>query len=194
MATIGVAADITDGPKAILSVPEYTPNGRTELIVGVRPESVASGELPKPGEDRHLKELIDHLSKEIITISTAQQTFRTKAGFTILIGPFIVLGAFFVATRGKIKFPKFETLDWRFYAACTAAIVAYLALGVYCSALDILMAKHCRLCRKEMSRLSHGYSGTAYATGNFEDAVRNSGYRTGGNSLRGPAFDLATKL
>ncbi len=53
---------------------------------------------PRPG-GAYEKELLDHLSKEILSQSDHIMAFRTKVSFIVWLGPFIVVGAILVATK-----------------------------------------------------------------------------------------------
>ena len=55
-------------------------------------------------ETEEKNKLIEHMSKEIETLSTSALTFRTKSAFTIWIGPYFILGSVIVATKAKFKF------------------------------------------------------------------------------------------
>jgi hypothetical protein len=43
--------------------------------------------------------IVEYLSKEIETTTNNLMTFRTKIAFAVLVGPYLVLGSFLVATR-----------------------------------------------------------------------------------------------
>lgn len=86
------------------------------------------------------KERIEHLAKEIETVTIIQMTFRTRMGFTVLVGPFIVMGSVLLATKGKVTAP---TLDVWFVGSAILAVVSYLGLAWYGAKLDKLMSKKC---------------------------------------------------
>lgn len=71
---------------------------------------------------------IEYLSKEIETVSTYQMTFRARIGFTVLIGPFIVMGSVLIATKGKLVLPASNTA---FYSAAGLAAFLYCLFGVW---------------------------------------------------------------
>ncbi len=73
------------------------------------------------------EKLIDHLSKEIETLTNNTLTYRVRAAFTIWIGPFVLLGALIIATKGNIEF---QTESGTFWIAVIIAAVSYYGLGV----------------------------------------------------------------
>jgi hypothetical protein len=70
--------------------------------------------------------LIEQLSKEIQASADNVLSLRTRYGFTVWVGPYIVLGAIIVGTKGLFSF------DWhqsRFWVGLTVGIGCYLVLG-----------------------------------------------------------------
>lgn len=78
-------------------------------------------------------------------------TFRTRIGFSVLLGPFIVMGSVLIATEGRLVRP---TLDWYFGTAVCAAAMAYFGLGVYGAMLDKQMTRQCDRWRKAIIAIS----------------------------------------
>ena len=75
----------------------------------------------------HEEDFIQHLSKEIETQANAIMTFRTRIGFTVFIGPFVLLGSFMVGTK---RVPHIEGLTPGTIAVLVVLGVCYLALGL----------------------------------------------------------------
>lgn len=73
------------------------------------------------------KDFIQHLSKEIETQTNAIMTFRTRIGFTVFLGPFVLLGSFMVGTK---RVPHIEGLTFRTIAVLVFLGICYLALGL----------------------------------------------------------------
>lgn len=101
----------------------------------------------------HEEKLIEHLSSEITTHSTNIMTFRARLAFSILIGPFVLLGSFLLATKGSI--PNVKMSPSGFIAMIVGAL-AYLGLG-YCGArLDHHVTEQCNKWRQEIDRVIRG--------------------------------------
>lgn len=71
------------------------------------------------------QEILDHLSKEIITNTEQLMTFRTRVAFTPWIGPFVVVGAYLVATKETPISPHWDALG-----GGLLAIAAFLFVGL----------------------------------------------------------------
>ena len=97
------------------------------------------------------KECIEHLSKEIETVTANLMTFRTRIGFTVLIGPFIVMGSVLLATGGKVATPG---LDFWFISSTIVAVASYFGLGWYGSQLDKHLSDKGNDWRQEIIELS----------------------------------------
>jgi len=52
------------------------------------------------GSMMNREKLIEYLSSEINTHTTNISTFRAKLSFITLVGPFLLLSSFFIATKG----------------------------------------------------------------------------------------------
>lgn len=75
----------------------------------------------------HEKDFIQHLSKEIETQTNAIMTFRTRIGFMVFLGPFVLLGSFMVGTN---RVPHIEGLTFRTITVLVFLGICYLALGL----------------------------------------------------------------
>jgi len=104
----------------------------------------------KPGCER---EIIKHLSSEIKAHSEYLKTLRSQVAFTILVGPFVVLGSFLVATKGAPITAPFRKTQ---LALAVVGATAYLALGLYGSKLDGHVTEQCDRWRCAIFKLSKG--------------------------------------
>ncbi len=95
---------------------------------------------------------IEHLTKEIETVAANVMTFRTRMGFTVLVGPFIVMGSVLIATKGEVAKP---TVDLLFFASAIVAVASYVGMAEWGARFDKNMSKKCdawRLAIMELSR------------------------------------------
>ena len=99
------------------------------------------------------KERIEHLSKEIEAVTANLMTFRTRIGFTVLIGPFIIMGSVLLATDGKVTVPK---CDYLFIVSLIISVVSYFFLGLYGAQLDKHMSDKNNDWRQAIIELSKG--------------------------------------
>lgn len=104
----------------------------------------------------HRKELIEHLSCEITTHATNSMTFRSRLAFTVLIGPFVVMGSFLVATDGRVNSDAIEAIDARAVLAALGACVTYFGLGYYGARIDIHIMDQCNKWRRSLVDLANG--------------------------------------
>ncbi len=102
-----------------------------------------------PNEDK----LIEHLSSEITSQTTYLATFRARIAFTVLIGPFVLLGSFFVANHGSSAKDHF---DGHVVAAIIVSFSCYVGLGIYGGFLDKHANEQCDRWRRLIIRISQG--------------------------------------
>lgn len=96
------------------------------------------------------KEFIEHLSRDIASHTSFLMTFRSRMAFTILIGPFILLGSFLIATQANDPVISIETDEtWAIVIAC----VCYMGLGVYGAVLDMIVTRQCDIWRNQIESL-----------------------------------------
>lgn len=98
------------------------------------------------------KELIAHLSNEIRDTSSYLSTFRSRIAFTVLIGPFVILGSF-------MAFGKYTPIGTASQGTVSIIILAsacacYIALGYYGARLDKHATTQCNKWRRLIRRLS----------------------------------------
>jgi len=96
-------------------------------------------------------ELIQHLSKEIETHTSGITDFRAKTSFTLLVGPFIVLGSFLVLAKTlnvKLPFNKVNIALLIFMGLC------FMAMGYACSRIEKDVWDQNNRWRAEIRRLS----------------------------------------
>jgi len=121
------------------------------------------------------QELIKHLSSEIATEMRYLATLRTRVVFTVLTGPFIIIGSLLVAYKGPLTL----TTSHRTTVAVWSALLAYFGLGLYGAMFDFHSTNQCNKWRKAIASLLEGkdvaesdlhfehYARTAYLTGFF---------------------------
>src|SRR5438270_13292631 len=66
----------------------------------------------EPPPENLTKELVQYLSKEIETTSHNIIAFRTKIGFALLVGPFLLLGSLVVSAKGQPIAFNLGRLGW----------------------------------------------------------------------------------
>ena len=114
------------------------------------PDDSLDVELP----DNSLRvELIKHLSSEIESCTTFQHTLRSRMAFSVLVGPFLVLGSFIVAAaKIQLTWPK-EPCTWVWLYL---AVVCYVGLGIYGAKLDKFLTVQCDFFRGELLSVARG--------------------------------------
>lgn len=97
-------------------------------------------------------EVVKHLSREIETHSQYLTVFRSRIAFTVLVGPFVILGYLLVTSKptGASHWDHLQT--W----LCVAVGVLYLALGFCGSRLDQHGTDQCNKWRRAILKISEG--------------------------------------
>ena len=98
------------------------------------------------------EKIIEQLTQEITTTSNYVLTFRSKIAFTILIGPFVILGSFIIACKGEL--PNI-TNSWAVFTGAAIASIAYFGLGIYGALLDYNASVQCNEWRKEIAAVAN---------------------------------------
>ena len=99
------------------------------------------------------KELIEYLSKEIETHSGHLMTFRSRIGFVVLVGPFVLMTSF-LATSGELKTDAFCRLGpW---VVIFLVCAFYLGLGYLFYRVDIGIEAQCNKWRCLLRCLAKG--------------------------------------
>ncbi len=98
----------------------------------------------------HEEKFIEHLSRDIATHTSYLVTFRSRVAFNMLIGPFVLLGTFLIATKGIVPASR---LDVDAIVAIVIACLCYLALGVYGAMLDRHVTGQCNIWRRQIDSL-----------------------------------------
>lgn len=98
------------------------------------------------------EKLIQHLSAEITSYTAYLAVFRSRIAFAVLVGPFVLLGSFVVATRGA----GVITLTRPVIIATGIGSLCYVALGVYGGLLDSHITRQCDLWRQQIVKISRG--------------------------------------
>ena len=99
------------------------------------------------------EKLIKHLSSEITTQAKYLATFRSRIAFTVLIGPFVLLGSFIVATHGSSSKSDFH---YHNVFPLLVSFFCYVALGVYAGWLDKHSNEQCDRWRRLIVRIAQG--------------------------------------
>jgi hypothetical protein len=98
------------------------------------------------------EELIKHLSDEIVNITQTTITFRTKIAFFTWVGPFIILGALVVATKGSFAMP----LNCLTILMIIVIGGCYLGISYVCSRIEQHSWDLCNQYRSVIFRVSKG--------------------------------------
>jgi hypothetical protein len=96
------------------------------------------------------KEVIQYLSKEIETTTNTMMVFRSKMGFAVLVGPFLILGTLVYSAKGLQFSTHFGA--WGIIAICVD-IFCYLGLAFATAKIEEDAWRHCDRCRKLISDL-----------------------------------------
>ena len=85
-------------------------------------------------------EFIEHLSKEIETHTNAMMTFRTRIGFTVFLGPFVLLGAYMMGTQ---RVPVVHNLTRGTVGLIILLGICYVLLGLVGALIERGMLRQC---------------------------------------------------
>lgn len=99
-------------------------------------------------ENKLRVKMVEHLSAEIVSLTGFQTSHRTRMGFTVLIGPFIVLGSFLIATDGSIPSRDIDVWDW---LAGILAALAYVGFAFHGAAIDQRTLDQCNEWRRDIA-------------------------------------------
>ena len=103
------------------------------------------------------EKIIEHLSSEITTQSGYLMTFRSRIAFTILIGPFVLLGSFMIAVEDGFK-P--QELKLGSIIAIAIACVCYVGIGGVGGFVDWQVTHQCNEWRRQISSIRRGTADT----------------------------------
>ncbi len=98
----------------------------------------------------HEDKYIEHLSRDIAMHTNYLMMFRSRMAFAILIGPFVLLGSFLIATKGTI--PK-NHIGVDAIVAIVTACICYLTLGIYGARLDRHVTRQCDIWHRQIDSL-----------------------------------------
>jgi hypothetical protein len=97
--------------------------------------------------------IIEYLSSEITNHTEYLSTFRSRIAFSVLVGPFLILGSFAVANHER----TFEiNFDWKCAVAALIACACYIGLGFYGAELDGHVTEQCDKWRKAIAKAAGG--------------------------------------
>ena len=94
-----------------------------------------------------MEKLIEHLSKEIQTVTETTMTFRTRIAFFVWIGPFLILSSIVVGTKGLFRV---DLHDFWFQLAMAAFSISYIGLGVLGWLIEHGAWKRCDVLRRKI--------------------------------------------
>jgi hypothetical protein len=114
-------------------------------------ENSTAPDLAPPNQSEILtKELMLCLSKEIETTATIMMAFRTKVGFGMFVGPFLLLGSFIVGAKGQ---PVSFNLNWYGWAALGVDIICFLGIAYIASQIEAQALRQCNRWRRLIGEL-----------------------------------------
>jgi hypothetical protein len=96
------------------------------------------------------KEVIQYLSKEIETTTNTMMVFRSRMGFAVLVGPFLILGTLVYSAKGLLFSMHFDKLG---IIAIIVDVCCYLGLAYAAAKVEEDAWRHCDRCRKLISDL-----------------------------------------
>lgn len=96
------------------------------------------------------KEVIQYLSKEIETTTNTMMVFRSKMGFAVLVGPFLILGTLVYSAKGLQFSTQFGAKG---IIAICLDIFCYLGLAFAIAKIEEDGWRHCDRCRKLIADL-----------------------------------------
>jgi len=106
-----------------------------------KPENTTAQDLAQPNHSEILaKELMLCLSKEIETTITNMMAFRTKVGFGMFVGPFLLLGSFIVAAKGQ---PVSFNFNRYVLGALVVDVVCFLGIAYIASQIEVQALEQC---------------------------------------------------
>jgi hypothetical protein len=98
-----------------------------------------------PPPESLTKDLLQHLSKEIETTSNNMMVFRTRIGFGLLVGPFLLLGSLIVGAKGQ---PVATHLRWYAVPAIVVVFGCYLVIAYIASEIEAHALEQCNRWRE----------------------------------------------
>lgn len=114
------------------------------------------GQIGTPGNDAIRIELIKHISSEILAREAFLDTLRSRMGFTVLVGPFFIVGSMLIAMKPNTTIaPPTEMWPW---GALFLAVACYMLLGEYGSRIDIHETAQCDVLRGKLLSAVKGES------------------------------------
>jgi len=93
-----------------------------------------------PEPETLTKDLVQHLSKEIETTSNNIMAFRTRIGFSLCIGPFLLLGSLIVGAKGQSVASNFRWYGW---PALAVVVICYVGIAYITSEIELQALQQC---------------------------------------------------
>jgi hypothetical protein len=97
-----------------------------------------------PPPESLTKDLVQHLSKEIETTTHNIMVFRTRIGFGLLVGPFLLLGSLIVGAKGQPVTTNLKSA----WPALVVIIVCYLSIAYIASEIEAQAWEQCNKWRE----------------------------------------------
>ncbi len=108
-------------------------------------------EFPSSQPESLTKDVVQHLSKEIEITTNNIMVFRTRIGFGLLVGPFLLLGSLIVGAKGQ---PVATHLRWYGWLALPIVIFCYLVIAYIASEIEVQAWEQCDRWRRLIGELS----------------------------------------
>jgi hypothetical protein len=99
------------------------------------------------------REVLQHLSREITTNAQLMMTFRSRIAYTVWIGPFVVVGAYLLATKERPTSPHWDGLG---IASILLAVVFFAALAWVLADVEKHTWDQCNKWREKIALLHAG--------------------------------------
>lgn len=99
----------------------------------------------------HEDKLIEHLSKEIETLTNNLMIFRTRCNFAVFVGPFVLLGSVLIAAKGNLHG---LSIDRWIIVSSVGLVLSYATMGIACSSIEAHMWKQCNAWRRLIARIT----------------------------------------
>lgn len=103
-------------------------------------KAAPQGSVEPPQNESLAKELLLCLSKEIETTSNNIMLFRTRIGFGLLVGPFLLLGSLIVGAKGQPVSFNLGKLGW---TALGVDIICFVGIAYIASEIETQALEQC---------------------------------------------------
>jgi len=94
-----------------------------------------------------MDKLIEHLSKEIQTVTETTMSFRTRIAFIAWIGPFVILSSIVVGTKGVFRVDLYDIIFW---CALVVFCLSYVGLAILGGRIEKGASERCDALRQKL--------------------------------------------